>query len=394
MKLIFLFLSVAYILSQFFRSFLAVISENLKNDLLATPDDLAFSLGLWFISFAFMQIPVGWSLDKYGPRFLILFILGFIASIGILVVSFSNNIASLHIGMILIGIGFSPVLMTAYFIFTKKFSKSKFSTLAASITGIGSFGLIIGSTPLTYSVEIIGWRNTLIILSLINFFVSLAIFLLLEKKIYNKSENNKLIDLFKIFKQKQIWFIFPLILMCYAPVSGLRGIWLGPYFTNNFQISSYQVGNISLLMSISMIIGIFMYGPLDRIFLSRKWVIFFGNIVCALSLAVLTFYKQLNFSFSIVLFLIVGFFGMSFPIIVAHGKSFIPDELTGRGLTILNLFAILGAGITQLLSSYVYDIFFEKNGFDSIIFNYVFSIYLILLLVGLIIYFFSEDNLN
>ena len=85
---------------------------------------------------------------------------------------------------------------------------------------------------------------------------------------------------------------------------------------------------------------------------------------------------------------------MSFPIIVAHGKSFIPDELTGRGLTILNLFAILGAGMTQLFSSYVYDYFLERVDDKEIIFNYVFFIYLFLLLIGLLIYFFSEDNIN
>ena len=393
MVVIFIFLSLAYILSQFFRSFLTVISENLESDLLATPDDLAFSLGLWFVSFAIMQIPVGWALDKHGPRFLILFLLGLIGSIGILVVSYSNTVFNLHVGMTLIGIGFSPVLMTAYFIFTKKFSKSKFSTLAATITGIGSFGLLIGSSPLTFSVEQIGWRNTLMILSSLNFFISIVIFLFLKNEEYNRKKN-KFFDFFKVFKQKKIWFIFPLILMCYAPVSGLRGVWLGPYFNSNFDLSNYQIGNISLLMSLSMIVGIFVYGPLDRIFLSRKWIVFLGNIICALALTILTFYTNLNYINSIVVFLIIGFFGMSFPIIVAHGKSFIPDELTGRGLTILNLFAILGAGMTQLFSSYVYDYFLERVDDKEIIFNYVFFIYLFLLLIGLLIYFFSEDNIN
>ena len=61
-------LCIAYILSQFFRSFLAVLSSVLANDIGAQPDDLAYALGLLFFVFAVMQIPVGWGLDRFGPR--------------------------------------------------------------------------------------------------------------------------------------------------------------------------------------------------------------------------------------------------------------------------------------------------------------------------------------
>ena len=392
MKLTFIFLSIAYILSQFFRSFLTVISENLSTDLNATPDDLAFSLGLWFLFFALMQIPVGWFLDKYGPRFLILILLGIIGSIGIMTVSLATKVYQLHIGMTFIGIGFSPVLMSSYFIFAKRFDVSKFSTMASIISGVGSFGLLIGSFPLTYSTELIGWRYTLVILSLINFFISIFIFLCLDKThVTNKA--SKFSDLLQIFKVRKIWFVFPLVLMCYAPVSGLRGVWLGPYFINNFDISSSEIGKISFLMSFFMILGIFSYGPLERVFKSRKWIVFFGNSICLVSLFFLVLNTN-NYFFSLALFILIGFFGMSFPVIVAHGKSFIPNDLTGRGLTILNLFAILGAGLTQLISSYVYDYFSDKLSYNDLIFNYVFLIYFILLLICLLIYFFSNDNLN
>ena len=36
-----------------------------QRNLLAT---LALSSGVWFLSFALMQLPVGWALDRIGPR--------------------------------------------------------------------------------------------------------------------------------------------------------------------------------------------------------------------------------------------------------------------------------------------------------------------------------------
>ena len=58
----------AYVLSQFYRAFLAVLTGVLGRDIGATPDDLAAASGLWFLTFAVMQIPVGWALDTIGPR--------------------------------------------------------------------------------------------------------------------------------------------------------------------------------------------------------------------------------------------------------------------------------------------------------------------------------------
>ena len=49
----------AYVLSQFYRAFLAVLTPDLGRDLGATAGDLAWASGLWFLAFAAMQIPVG-----------------------------------------------------------------------------------------------------------------------------------------------------------------------------------------------------------------------------------------------------------------------------------------------------------------------------------------------
>ena len=57
-------LCLAYLLSQFFRAFLAVLATFLERDLGAGADDLAFASGLWFLSFALMQLPLGWLLER------------------------------------------------------------------------------------------------------------------------------------------------------------------------------------------------------------------------------------------------------------------------------------------------------------------------------------------
>ena len=143
----------AYVLSQFYRAFLAVLTPVLEADLGATKEDLAFASGAWFLAFALMQIPVGEALDRIGPRWTAAFAL-MVGAVGAGVFALATSPMMLVLAMALIGVGCSPVLMASYFIFARQFSPAVFGTLAGATIGIGSLGNIGSSLPLTMAVEL------------------------------------------------------------------------------------------------------------------------------------------------------------------------------------------------------------------------------------------------
>src|SRR5690554_3080094 len=61
-------LAMAYVLSQFYRTFMAVLSPTLIEELGATKGDLSIASGAWFIAFALSQFAIGVALDRYGPK--------------------------------------------------------------------------------------------------------------------------------------------------------------------------------------------------------------------------------------------------------------------------------------------------------------------------------------
>ena len=377
-------LCIAYILSQFFRSFLAVLSSVLANDIGAQPDDLAYALGLLFFVFAVMQIPVGWGLDRFGPRIVssVLLLIG--GGGGAFLFASAQNPGHINLSMALLGVGCSPILMASYYIFARNYSPKIFATLAATFLGIGSLGTLIGASPLTYFVGILGWCDAVEIIAIFTIFISLFLLFTVKNPDIKYESTVSSGGFWSILKSKDILLIAPIAIICYAPVAGLRGIWLGPYFEKKFEASIDEIGTIGLIMSLGMIFGTFFYGPLDRIFKTRKWIVLIGNFICLLSVAALSFLPEVSYNFAIISFALIGFFGMSFPVVVAHGRSFVPMELSGRGVTLMNLFAIGGVGVLQALSGLV----FERTG-D---FGAVFSVYFILILIGLVVYFWSKDN--
>ena len=61
-------LAIGYVLSQFYRSFMAVLTPVLTTELGMTKVDLSVASGAWFATFALAQFAVGVSLDRFGPR--------------------------------------------------------------------------------------------------------------------------------------------------------------------------------------------------------------------------------------------------------------------------------------------------------------------------------------
>ena len=61
-------LSFAYFISQFYRSSLGVISNDLMKELLISPESMGRLGGIFFFTFALAQVPIGIILDRFEAR--------------------------------------------------------------------------------------------------------------------------------------------------------------------------------------------------------------------------------------------------------------------------------------------------------------------------------------
>ena len=103
-------------------------------------------------------------------------------------------------------------------------------------------------------------------------------------------------------------------------------------------------------MGVAMVLGNFAYGPLDRMLGTRKWLVFGGNALMMLCLTGLFLWPDAGGWVTLALLCGVGLFGSSFPMVVAHGRAFVPPHLVGRGVTLINLFGIGSTGLLQIVT--------------------------------------------
>ncbi len=384
-------LVAAYVLSQFYRAFLAVLAPVLEAEIGVTAADLALSSGIWFLVFALMQMPVGSALDRIGPRRTVSVLLGLGGGGGALVFALAEGPEAIHLAMALIGAGCAPVLMASYYIFARVYPPAVFGTLAGAMIGAGSLGNIAGAAPLAALVAAIGWRPTLFGLAATTLAVALALAVLVpdpERVETPEAGKGSVRDLLRI---PGLWAILLLMAVAYAPAAAIRGLWAGPYMADVFAADATTIGRVTLVMALAMVAGNFAYGPLDRIFGTRKWVVFWGNALGAVCLAALALRPDAGLWSAAALLAGLGLFGSSFPAIMAHARAFVPPHLVGRGVTLVNMFGIGGAGILQFASGQAYRAASQGAVTPGAPFTALFLFFLVPLLVGLALYLFSRD---
>jgi MFS family permease len=383
-------LCLAYVLSQFYRAFLAVLAVPMEQDTGAGPEVLAMASGLWFLSFAVMQLPVGWALDRIGPRRTASVLLFLGGGGGALVFALATSALHIHIAMVLIGIGCSPVLMASYYIFAREYPAARFATLAALMLGIGSAGNLLASYPTALAADLIGWRGTLGVLAVVSALVAIGIFATVRDPEPAQSDvRGSVLDLLRM---PAIWLILPMMFVNYAPSAAIRGLWIGPYLSDVFGLSTSQIGQATLIMSAAMIAGTLIHGPLDRVFGTRKWLVLAGCLGSIVSLTLLVWAVSRDPVLSILLCAAIGFFGTNFPVIIAHGRSFFPPHLVGRGVTLMNLFGIGGVGIMQLATGRIHAAY--GSGPPEVSYAVLFTFIAVVMTAGVLIYAFSTDRVD
>jgi MFS family permease len=387
---IFLTFLAAYVLSQFYRSFLAVIAPELSQELALGPQALGNLQALWILGFVATQFPVGWALDTVGPRRTVsLQMLAAVA--GALLFAAAESALTLNIAMLLIGAGCGSIYMGAIYMFGRTAAPQRFALLCSLLLGIGTAGNLMAASPLAWAAESIGWRGAMAGMAIATALSALSVLLLIRdpERITSHGSRGLFGGIGQILRIRALWPLLPITAVSYAVVLAERGLWAGPYFSSVYGLDPVARGHALLVMAAAMSVGAMAYGPLDRLLGTRKWIVFGGVAVTAICFALLAL-PGLPLAAAIAVMGLIGGFGMTYGVLMAHGRSFVPDHLLGRGITLLNVLFIGGAGVLQPLSGALMTRMQDHPPAEA--YATLHLIFAGLLITGLAIYAFARDN--
>jgi len=351
-------LTLAFALSQAFRTIPSITVNGIAEELQAGPAALALFGGMFHWSFALMQVPVGLVLDIFGVRRAVIALSGFVI-LGGAICTFAPDMNSLFLGQILIGMGCSPAFMAAIVFTSKHWPVARFAGISGLVLAIGSGGMLLSATPLAWVIDRWSWRSAFAVLTILSIFTLLASALILEKSAVQRTRNlaseiwGGFYGLrFVLFGRRPI-ALLAIGFVSYGAVITIRGLWIVPMFVERYGVSLLSAGNVALFFSIAMIIGPAVGGYLDPGDKARPAAITMMALAIAASICALAIFDGFSLWLDAILCITIGFLSGFFILVYAEARSSYPPELTGRGLTALNMSFFLGAAVAQSLSGII-----------------------------------------
>lgn len=383
-------LGLAYVLSQFYRVFLAVLAPYLAADLDMAAASLGWASAAWFAVFALMQFPVGVALDRLGPRRTAGWLTIVAGGGGALVFAAAPGPAAVVLAMGLIGAGCAPAMMAALYLFARRFPPARFAALGSTLVGVGALGNAGAAAPLALAADAFGWRAAMVALAGVAAVIGLVILRIVDDPAPapRDAEDRGFGDYLTLLAMPHMWPIYLMMMVNYAPVIGVRGLWAGPYLSQVFDMDGPAVGLATLWMAGAMAAGSFAYAPLDHWLGTRKWVVAVGTLLTALACAALAVWVDRDAGLSVALLALLGFVGISYGVIMAHARPFFPAARVGRGVTLMNFFCMMGVGAGQAVGgALVSGANDPAEGFAA-----VFTFYAVAALAATALYAFSRDS--
>lgn len=347
--LLFVLFLLGYMLSQFYRSFLAVIAPEMAADIGLDAIALANIGAAWFVVFALAQFPLGVALDRIGPRRTVSTMM-LAAVLGAVLLANARTAWHCIVANALIGLGCSPLLMGGLYVLARTHKPEKFGFLVANLIGLGSLGNLLAATPLSYAAGTLGWRGAFLVMAVITLVVAAVTYWLVKDPPavrQPEASGSILAGLAEILAIRSFWPLYPISLFAYGTILAERGLWIGPWLTQVFGLDTMQRGNVALAMAVAMSLGALAYGALDRVEGRRRWLVCGGSFVAAAGFALLWLLPQPNVWVATVIVSVIGFAGINVPLVTAHARTFFPDHLLGRGITFTNFLMMGGAGLVQ-----------------------------------------------
>jgi len=376
--MIFFTLGSAYIFVFFNQMSVAVVANDIMEDLSCNATIIGVMASIYFYVYAAMQIPAGLLCDSIGSRKTVSFSLG-IAAIGALAFGFAQTAQVAMIGRGLVGLGVSAVFIALMKIVAEWFAVREFARMQGIITSLGGAGVLLGTFGLGWLAKVYGWR---IVFQAIGVSTGCLVFLIwfvvrnspkekgwpsiMEIENFRTGlepprkplpiplgQGVKLVLRELRFYPLAIWFF------CNAGTFfAFGGLWAGPYFMDVYGLSKPETGAILSMIAWTMIAG----SPLmalasDHIFRSRKKTMIFCTICLAALFIFLRFYPSglpVPFLYVIII-LFTAVSACTMVVAFTTLKELYPVQIAGTSVAIGNFFPFFGGAIYMAILGKILD---------------------------------------
>jgi MFS family permease len=341
-------LAAAYFASYFFRTINALISGELAGDLNLQAGHLGLLTSVYFLTFALVQIPAGFLLDRFGPR-RVQTVLLLIAALGACLFAVAENFGLLLVARALIGLGVAASLIAGLKAIAMWFPKERLALINGCFITIGTFGVVAATAPSELLLHFVGWRTLFALLAGLCLLCAGLIFTLVPDSTPAPAASKpNPIQIRSVYMDPRFWRLAPLSMMCISTAWALQGLWAAPWFTDVDRLDHHSVVNRLFAMAIALSFAALLLGLIaDRL---RRHGVRPQSILAATAGLFIAMQIALILHLpvpSVVIWAVIAGTGAATVISYSILAEYFPKEISGQANSALNTLHIGGAFVIQ-----------------------------------------------
>lgn len=351
----------------------SVMSNELMRDFSVTSHTLGILSGIYFYSYAAMQLPGGVLMDHFGPHRLLTLATA-ICAISTIAFGLTENFFMACIARLMIGFGSAFAAVGSMKLAANWFPAQRFALLTGMMVTIGMLGAIGGEAPLALLVDGYGWRRSMIIMGSIGLILAFLILLIAQdspKKSselsHHLNEEEPLLSSFlTLVKNKQLWLVATYGGLMYMATPVFCGLWGVPFLMFKMGIAKSTAANYISLVFVGWAIASPLWGIFSNRIGLRKPPLYIGSFG-ALITSLFFIYAPLKSGWfmEVVLFLF-GIFSSGFLPAFAVAKELCSKRYVATGLSFMNMMNMVGIALAQPLIGFILDKMWQGEIVDKV----------------------------
>lgn len=350
-----------FYLSYLVRTVNTVISPYLVSELGLTKGELGFLTGIYFITFAAMQMPLGVVLDRYGPRRVQVALL-LVAAAGSALFAVGDSFFLLCVARGAIGAGVSGCLMASFKANAVWWPKDRLPLMNNIVGAFGSFGALSATVPVQWFLEFSDWHALFGVVAALLAALAAVMWLIVPERPGTTDKSVTMAAQFLAFgdivRSFYFWRIAFLMMACHGAYLSYQTLWAGPWLRDVAGMDEAATGERLALIQIAMFVGVLFFGmAADRL---RHTRISAHSIVAVAMVAYIGVQFFLAFGVTEaagLLWVIFGFFGPATFLCFALFPLGFPENQIGRVTTSGNLLVFVFAFAAQWGIGVIIDLF-------------------------------------
>lgn len=347
------FLAALFFLYEFFlRTFLGSLSEQIMHDLTLNAEQFSLLATAYYITYAIMQVPVGFITDRFGVKW-VLFIAAGIAAAGMLLFAFSTNFYTAFIYRVMMGFGSSFAFVCLLVIVYEWFPPAVFGLIIGASQLIGTMGPTLAGRPLVWLMDFENsWRETVFNIGIGGVALAFLILLFVKNREGTVKDETRELTIPKPTKEKlvqlgtnlQAWLIACFSALIYTALAVFGAEW----GTRYLQTRGFGQGDASLTVSILWIgyaVGCPLLGAISDAWKRRSHILSIGALIGLIAIGAIVFMPIKFHAFFYVGYFALGIATASSSVAFATIAEKVPSNIRASALGLNNCLIMLAGGL-------------------------------------------------